>query len=251
MKHARKSLWGLLYKFHRYSGLLVAVFLVVLSATGIALNHTDDLQLDKRFITSGAVLDWYGISAPAAHSFNTVHHWMTQLESQIYLDRKLIVKHSEALIGAVETENFVVLAFTDALLMFTREGELIEHIQQSATQIGKVGLNRIVVKNESRQQVSEDGLISWRESNEQPENWSQTTALPENIEDELKNAYLGNILPYERVLLDLHSGRFFGRFGVIFIDICAIFIILIAISGCWIWLRHKLKSRRRIKSRKT
>ena len=50
MKNARKSPWRLLYKLHRYLGLAVSVILILLAITGIALNHTDDWQLNSRYI---------------------------------------------------------------------------------------------------------------------------------------------------------------------------------------------------------
>jgi len=37
--------WRFLYKLHRYTGLFSALILIMLAVTGIALNHTEDLEL--------------------------------------------------------------------------------------------------------------------------------------------------------------------------------------------------------------
>jgi uncharacterized iron-regulated membrane protein len=41
------------------------------------------------------------------------------------------------------------------------------------------------------------------------------------------------------VILDLHSGRLFGRIGVWLFDIAAILLILLALSGTLIWMKRK------------
>jgi len=55
----------------------------------------------------------------------------------------------------------------------------------------------------------------------------------------LQRHFRGEVLPVERVLLDLHSGRFFGRFGPWIFDTIAVLLILLALSGTWIWLKRK------------
>ena len=55
--------------------------------------------------------------------------------------------------------------------------------------------------------------------------------------------YRSRFLNWERVILDAHSGRLFGNIGVIFMDIVAIMLILLSISGIYIWLRYA-KSKR-------
>jgi uncharacterized iron-regulated membrane protein len=43
----------------------------------------------------------------------------------------------------------------------------------------------------------------------------------------------------ERVILDLHSGRFFGKLGPWLFDIAALLLILLSLSGAWIWLKRR------------
>ena len=70
-----------MYNWHRYVGVTAALFVVLLSITGLALNHTDELELDKRHIENTVILDLYNIRAPTGPpSFPAVGHWISQWE---------------------------------------------------------------------------------------------------------------------------------------------------------------------------
>ena len=42
-------------------GVSAAIFVILVTTTGILLNHTESFQFDSRHIQSDWVLDWYGI----------------------------------------------------------------------------------------------------------------------------------------------------------------------------------------------
>ena len=252
MKNARKSLWGLLYKFHRYSGLCVAIFIVMMAVTGIALNHTDDLQLDKRFVQSPAILNWYGIKAPdEIIAFKLTRHWIAQLDHQLYFDHSLVSETTSRLVGAIETKAFIVVALANKLILFSWQGESIEQIPRKTIQAIGVGKNaQIFIKTDTETLVSNDELLTWHATGTEPLTWSTTSALPVEEQQLLRSRFRNNILSYERLILDIHSGIFFGQYGKYFIDLAGVLFIVVALSGCWIWLRHKLRSQRKVRYRK-
>ena len=247
MNLKKNRLWRFLYKLHRYIGLSSAIVLLMLAVTGIALNHTDDLKLDSKMITSEAILDWYAIKSPEnIKSFATKNHWISQINQQIYFDHSLLLKHEPHLLGAIETDDFIVAALNNSLLLLSLQGELIE--QTPLNTIEKIGLTNqqnIVIKSSKNISVSDDGLLSWHPHNGEQVYWSKITQAPESITYNLKNKFRSSILPLERVLLDLHSGRFFGTAGVIIVDISGVFLIILALSGCAIWLKHKFRTLKR------
>lgn len=49
----------------------------------------------------------------------------------------------------------------------------------------------------------------------------------------------------ERVILDLHSGRLLGNYGVYFSDIVALLMVFLAGSGLWLWSMRLLRERER------
>ena len=47
-------------RWHGRLGITAAFLFLILLATGIALNHTERLALDERYIGTEWLLDWYG-----------------------------------------------------------------------------------------------------------------------------------------------------------------------------------------------
>jgi len=240
-------IWRFLYKLHRYTGLFSAIILLMLAVTGIALNHTEDLNLDSQMVQSPRLLDWYGINMPnQLKSFATQHHWLTLVNQQLYFDQTLLLKNQNNLLGAIETEYFIVAALTDSLLLLSLQGELIE--QMPFTAINAIGLDhqlRVVIKSSDKLNSSADGLLSWQPHNNEQIIWSKTSQLPVQLNQTIKTSFRSSVLPIERVLLDLHSGRFFGFIGVILVDLSGILLIILALSGCAIWLKHKIRALKR------
>ena len=60
-----------LRKWHRKLGIVAAFFLIFLSISGIALNHTEEFSLGHIPVSSSLLLDHYGIQAP-----KQVHHYI-------------------------------------------------------------------------------------------------------------------------------------------------------------------------------
>lgn len=248
MKKTRRSLWRLLFKFHRYTGLSVAVLIVMLAVTGIILNHTDSLNLDSHYVKSETILDWYGIKSPDITSaFASRNHWIIQTGEQIYLGSQPVLKNSKTLVGVGSTDFFVLLGFTNGLILLSNEGEVIERIEKPLTKIAVDLQSTIFINSQGRVLSSNDALLSWQETDEKRPEWSSQTNPPVVLMQQINNLSRNNILPYERVFLDIHSGRFFGAFGVLMVDIAGGLFILLAVSGCWIWLRHTLRHHRHSK----
>ncbi len=236
--------WRFLYKSHRYAGLFSAVILIMLAVTGIALNHTEDLKLDSQMIQSDTILDWYGVSSPTDFkSFSAGQHWLTIANQQIYFDHSLLLKQQNRLLGAVETNEFVAAAFSNSLMMLTLEGELIEQSPfEAIVRIGIGSQQQVVIQTETELMVSDDGLLSWHPYHNKQIKWSTPRQPPKPIAKSIKHSFRTSVLPMERVLLDIHSGRFFGYAGVVLVDISGILLILLALSGCSIWLKHKFRA---------
>ena len=49
---------------HRWAGGMLVAFVLFLSITGMALNHSHDLGLDRRYVTWSWILDAYGMDRP-------------------------------------------------------------------------------------------------------------------------------------------------------------------------------------------
>lgn len=242
----KNRIWGLVYKLHRYAGLLSAIVLLMLATTGIILNHTDDLKLDSKMVHSPSLLNWYGIQAPKTlTSYATKNHWISLIGQQLYFDKLLLETHQKQLLGVIETADFIVIASKTTLSLVSSEGDFIESIPFN--NIEKIGVDNqaIVIKSKEGFNYSDDSLITWKPFSHKIISWSTPSQLPSHIAQNIKNQFRSTVLPFERVILDIHSGRFFGYLGVIIVDISGLFLIILALTGSAVWLKHKFRSFKR------
>ena len=117
------------YTWHRNVGLVAALFVIVLSVSGLLLNHTETLRLDERHVRTAWILDWYGIEPPtSARSVVIGSRQVTLMEDRLYLDTTPLPETFGELIGAVAFSDMLAIAVDGAILLLTQEGELIERL---------------------------------------------------------------------------------------------------------------------------
>jgi hypothetical protein len=235
-----------LYIWHRYIGIGAAIFVIVLTVTGLVLNHTDELKLDSDYIQSDLLLDWYGINAPGElTSFTSGPVSVTAVNDRIFWGNEKLSHVSLPLAGLLVYRDLVVIAAGGGLSLYTTEGELIEkleHVAGMPTGILTIGITAqglLAVKTARGVYLTDDGMLEWHLAARPEVLWSEATPVPPGLKAALQAAYRGTGLPVERVLLDLHSGRILGRAGVYLVDAAAILFLLLAISGVWLWIRRR------------
>jgi hypothetical protein len=118
---------ALLATWHRRLGLTAAAVVLVLAVTGVALNHTDALGLDDRYVAAPWLLSWYGIEAPAeAESCDAGERRVTRLGDHLYFGRRLVEQDVGSFTGAVPMEGLTVVAVDGDLLILTADGDRVE-----------------------------------------------------------------------------------------------------------------------------
>lgn len=236
----KKSLRQYFLRWHRRIGVLIALFLLVLAVTGLLLNHTDQLSLSDRSVTSDWWLSHYNIERPESVAYQVGQRWLSHLGGHyIYLDEREVAFCENTLIGAVQLPQMIVAACGDTLVLLTTKGEEIERIGSSAgLPVGLEGLgndDNALLLLASAQWYRAD-LMSMQFT---PYIGSAKPvgrqALPADIEQQLLLVFRGEDIHWERLLLDLHSGRLFGFSGVIWMDLVAFMLIWVAASGVWSW----------------
>ncbi len=249
-RHHRKQRLKLrsFYVWHRYMGVSAALFAILVAITGVLLNHTEDFDLDSRHVQADWVLDWYGIQAPQELlSFPVATRHVTLMGEHLYLDRREIDGEFRELVGAVLLNDIVVVAVSDSILLLTARGELIERltgkdgVPAGMKRIGTDAAGGLVVEGGHDLYRSDDNFLRWQHSEQaaSPVRWARAGPLDPQLRTALQQHFRGEVLPLERLLLDLHSGRFFGRFGPWVIDAAAVLMTLLALSGTWIWLKRR------------
>ena len=55
----------------------------------------------------------------------------------------------------------------------------------------------------------------------------------------IEDKSISSTITYERIIVDLHTGRLFGVVGITLIDIVTLGMLILAITGTISWMRHK------------
>jgi len=257
---SRAKLLRSLYIWHRYFGLSAALLVVILSVSGLALNHTESLGMDSTHVQSESLLDWYGIHAPdefSSYSADSV--LFTGVNELVFRDSRLLPDVTPPLFGTIAYQGFIVIASRDQLTLLSQDGQLIENIGSAGGMpagmeaIGTTTDGAIAIKAAHGYYLTDERFLEWTETDTVDATWSTKSATPPELTRAIQTAYRGNGLPLERVVLDLHSGRILGDAGVLLVDVAAILFLLLAISGIWLWGKrrtsaaaHKRKIKRQV-----
>jgi len=229
-------------------GLSAAVFVLLLASTGLLLNHTSDFGFGKKYVRTGWILDWYGIQAPKQMlSFATGNRYITLMGEDLYINQKELRENSRQLVGASFINDMFVIAVNNSILLLTPDGEQIDYLSgkdgvpSGIQQIGIDAAGSLIVRTDYERYRPDANFLHWKRINNQAPNirWQSPSQISPVFKAALQDHFRGEVLPVERVLLDMHSGRIFGRFGVWVFDAIAILLILLALSGTSIWFKRK------------
>jgi hypothetical protein len=231
----------LLRKWHRWCGILAALWLVLLVGTGWLVNHSDALDLAHRAVSAPWLLRWYGLNAQAPKAgFLADAHWLAGNEEHWVLDGRLLDVHAEQPIGLVLSGNLLFAASERHVRIYTLSGQLVDQLDTAAlpvkrvARIGRIG-SQAVIEGDGAVRTS-DGM-TWQPYKGNAA-WSEACPIPAA----LRAAWAGQFaasLPLERILLDLHSGHILGHGGPWLLDAVGLLLMILALSGAWVFfLRH-------------
>lgn len=241
--------WGSVYVWHRLAGVSAALFVILVAGTGWMLTHSDSLGLARRHVSSGWLLDWYGIRAPEPTSFAVGGHHLSQLGEHLYWDRQAPVQTSGRLVGVQQVGEIAVAALSDELILLDTRGEVIERVGTAdgapvdIQAIGRTADGAPALKAAGGLYLGDADLLQWRLRGGGSAVWSQPEAVGPELRDALMVAYRGQGLSVERVVLDLHSGRILGPAGTLLVDLLGLVLLFLAATGTWMWT-HQRRSRR-------
>jgi hypothetical protein len=90
--------------------------------------------------------------------------------------------------------------------------------------------------------ASDADFLEWRplaEAEAEGVAWSRPGSLDARRLSELRRDYRQHMISPERVLLDIHTGRILGRIGPWIVDLSAVVLLVLAITGFWIWATRR------------
>ncbi len=247
------------FLWHRRIGLTALALVIVLAITGIMLNHTDSLKLDETYVNNSWLLDWYGIEPeddPVSYRVtnnqpgNQGSHIISAWQNQLFFDDNAITTLQQNIHGAVATEQFIVIALDNEIILLSYQGEFIERISTtiSFSTIQRLGIKYkrpVIETSEPLYYMADEHILDWDVIINEGIEWAEQYTLNDIEYQQLLVAYRGNGLKLERVVLDLHSGRIFGQYGIYLMDTAAIALLWLSLSGLWVWNSRSRKMHRK------
>jgi hypothetical protein len=232
-------------KWHRWAGLAIAAFVLLLCTTGIVLNHGGALGLAQRFIHSSWLLDLYGIPATQEiFAFEAGGHWASRIGERVFFDDRELAEQGAALAGMVRAREYFVIGLADRLLLLAQDGQLVETLRAAegvpagVRRIGAAGGGRVAVEAGGRVRIVDPDSMLWEDAAAGTADWAEPAPAPPSLAARLNAAYRMRAVSIERVLLDVHSGRIVRGAGTWLMDAVAMVLVSLVVSGLWIWIRR-------------
>ena len=212
--------------------------------SGWLLNHSDSLGLAELRVQSPLLAHWYNLDyTPPQQVFESQTHWLVLADDRPILDGKALAATLNTPVGLAQSGQLVAIADPHQLLLFTGQGQLIDKLADANLPLKNLqhigtGCDGIAISDNSQTFSTADG-IDWQPC---------TTAISWSAAQAITPGQLTQIEPLlippisaEKLLIDLHTGRFFGRYGALVVDLIGGCLLLLALSGLWLFFRinHK------------
>lgn len=252
----KRTLTATLREWHKRAGLGAFLFMGWLGVSGIALNQSASWGLDAARVDWTWLMAVYGLHAQSPETgFKVADHWLAVSGEHSILDGKSLSTPVKPPIGFVSSGDsahpMLVVASYDSVLLLKPDGTRVDELQaglmlpvSSIERIGTAEANpAMAVIEEKGLYGSVDGE-SWKKLPAKTiVRWSTPSALTA-LQRQQFEKYSRPSVAVEQLLIDMHSGRLFGRLGPYVIDLVGLLALWLSISGVWMmWRTNQARKR--------
>lgn len=237
-----------LRRWHARIGFAAVAFFLFLAVTGVVLNHSSGLGLDAKYVHADWLARWYGLAPESPRqAFRSGRHDLIAANGRWLFDGRISGDKLPQPVGLVELPHMVVVASSASLYVYGNDGALIDRLEKNALPavplraIGS-GARQLVLRTALGTFESSDAL-SWKLALRDAVAWS----VPAELSDSERGRYAELLKPgisVQQLLLDLHSGRIAGRYGPLAVDLLAVFLVVLSLSGAWLFLKPRHRRER-------
>lgn len=245
----KKTLTATLREWHKRAGLGAFIFMGWLGVSGVALNQSASWGLDAARVDWSWLMSIYGLHAQSPENgFSFAGHWVAVLGEHSILDGKLLSMPVKSPLGLVASgdgaDRKLLVASYDSVLLLKPDGTRIDELSAGlmlpVSSIQRIG---VAEKNPAMAVIDGKGFYgsvdgeSWTKvSPKTAVHWSEPVTLSPTQRKQFEQ-YARPSVAVEQLLIDLHSGRLFGRIGPYVIDLVGLAALWLSISGVWMMWR--------------
>lgn len=229
------------WHWHQRLGVSSALLFVVIAVTGIMLNHTSALQLAKHQVNQTWLIEWYGLAKQKQMSIEMPAGLIRQQKQQVLLNNQFLASCDAPLVSAAPTVLGDVVACRDSLLVVGPDGQLLDVITAdyglpfpiSAMQKCQGNVLSMIVDTQTLLFDIESLSVLKDAQSCSGDQYPRVETL----------VVEGDGLDWQKVIQDLHSGRFFGTLGVWIYDLATLALLFLSLSGFWLWYNRRRRSK--------
>lgn len=216
-------------RWHRRLGVASALLMILAAVTGFALNHTDDLHLGSHFPQNSALLWPYQAVLTPTYRIATDSGLLSAFDGRLYLDDTVLVE-CDSLQAFAATDAGFVVSCQEQWHLFDETWQLLESLEPAL--MGLNGSERLGVAG---RQLLVDDEGTWLQIDTATFEVLGPVPGDDAVVAERMAEWQNTSISWQRLMQDLHSGRWFGGWGVWVMDIAAVILLLLAVSGLWMW----------------
>lgn len=246
MSRGNRQRWSLrLARWHRWAGITAALFVLLLALTGLLLQHAPALGLDRAAVGSTLLARWLGHEAGPVTAFRAGGGWVLGNNGGLWHGRTRVATVAAPPDGALAVDHGLAVAVDGDLYLFDAEGRLLERVRAAGAlpapvrRLGRAEDGTAVVEADGRVWQAGENWLVFEPHEGDTISWSRPGTPPDALARFVRESGLAGAVTWERLLLELHSGRLGGNAGVIVMDLAAIVLLLLSVTGLYLWWRRR------------
>ena len=149
----------MIIKIHRFLGIVLVFFVLVLSVTGTLLQHAEDFKIRQTYASSTFAKNVYGIKPCVISSAPISSKWISICNNNLYFEEKRIVNNITTLRAAFKKNDNYVILYDGHIITVSSSGEIIDLGHTETPKNVKISLEENILPGNLKKDKIENFLI--------------------------------------------------------------------------------------------
>lgn len=246
-RQRRARLLHSIYSWHRWMGLSILLWVLMWASTGLLIEASPALGLDRKTIRAPWLMQQYGIASP-----NATGQWrlgnvvLDEWDQGISHRGQWLKQNSTPIIAATAVADVWLIADAQGLQLYSADGSWIDQLSPPPGTLHKLGSSQnqtVIAATSSGLYENDEQWLAWNKVENSDATWGQKTTAEPTADLSHQRPAAAHDISVERVLLDIHSGTLFGPVGRWLSRLAAVVMMLLALSGFYTWFTRFMRRR--------